>query len=336
VVGLVVGWTRRISPMVAAQIADDRAGLKERLSTAVELSGTAARSDVAEAQIADAARHAQTMQPAQVLPWKAPPQWRYLAGAAALLLAVIYVPELPIFHSAQDRLDREAIKMQGERLQVVAKEMEKKVKQNKEDENAAILRRLSQEMKQLGKDMKNNRIPKKQAMLKMNDLQKQIKENERNFPGGNGQKSLDKVSTDLQQAAQRQDQKGDGEGAKALRQMAENVQKRDFDAAKKQLEELAKKMQAGKMTADEAKQAAETLREMAKSMQGSSLDKASEEMKQAARDLQKAAETAQKFQQQMANAKSDAERQQLQQQMSQQMQQGMQQAGQKCEQAGGT
>ena len=27
VVGLVVGWTRRISPMVAAQIADDRAGL---------------------------------------------------------------------------------------------------------------------------------------------------------------------------------------------------------------------------------------------------------------------------------------------------------------------
>ncbi|HTE17002.1 MAG TPA: hypothetical protein VK689_01325, partial [Armatimonadota bacterium] len=216
------------------------------------------------------------------------------------------------------------------------KEMEKKVKQNKEDENAAILRRLSHEMKQLGKDMKNNRIPKKQAMLKMNDLQKQIKENERNFPGGNGQKSLDKVSSDLQQAAQRQDQKGDGEGAKALRQMAENVQKRDFDAAKKQLEELAKKMQAGKMTADEAKQAAETLREMAKSMQGSSLDKASEEMKQAARDLQKAAETAQKFQQQMANAKSDAERQQLQQQMSQQMQQGMQQAGQKCEQAGGT
>src|SRR5687767_5088742 len=35
VAGIVYGWTRRITPLVAAQIADERAGLKERLSTAV-------------------------------------------------------------------------------------------------------------------------------------------------------------------------------------------------------------------------------------------------------------------------------------------------------------
>src|SRR4051812_10281429 len=55
VAGAIYGWPRPIAPMVAAQIADERAGLKERLSTAVELSRQESRSELAEAQIADAA-----------------------------------------------------------------------------------------------------------------------------------------------------------------------------------------------------------------------------------------------------------------------------------------
>lgn len=338
VTGLIIGWTRRITPMVAAQIADDRAGLKERLSTAIEIAASEDRSAIAQAQLADAAQHAQQLEVARVLPWRMPRQARYLAGAVALLLAVIFVPELPLFHSRQEQLDREAMRKEGQRIQRVAKAIETKLpKKKSKDENEEIIRRVAAEMKKLGKDQARGRIGKKQAMLRMNQLQKNLKEAEQKAAGGqSNQKSMDQVAAQLQQAADKQSRQGNSENAKALRQMADNLSKRDLEGAKRQLEELARKMQSGKMSPEEAAQASEMLQQMAESMQGSNLDQASQQMKDAAKQLQKAAETARSFQKQMASAKTDAERQKLQQQMQQAMQQGAQQAGEQTHKAGGT
>lgn len=336
-IGFGIGWTRRISPLVAAQVADERGGLKERLSTAVELAASPNRSHLAEAQISDAIEHAKQLRVSEVLPWRAPRQLKFLAAAAVVLLAAIFVPELPLFHSKQDRLDAEVMKQEGTRLQKLAKSLEKKVAEKKEkDSNDEIMRRVAKEMQKLGKDQARTRISKKQALLAMNDLQKQIKEEENKIAGGPAGKSMDKVSSDLKAAADRQKQQGAPDGGKALKQMADNLDKKDFDAAKKQLEELAKKIQSGTLKPEEAKQLADTMEKMAASMAGSNLDKASEELKEAASKLQEAAKQAQKFQQQMAQAKTDAERQQLQQQMQQALQQGAQQAAQQCNQAGGT
>jgi hypothetical protein len=338
ITGLIIGATRRITPMVAAQIADERGGLKERLSTAIEIAASKERSAIAEAQLADAAQHAGSLQVARVLPWQAPRHWRFLAGAIALLLAVIYVPELPIFHSRQERLDREAMQKEGARIQKIAKAIETKLPKKKAaDENEEIVRRIAAEMKKLGKDQARGRVPKKQAMLKMNELQKTLKEAEQKVGGGqNSTKSMEQVVSQLQQAADRQSQQGSAENAKSLKQMADNLTKRDFDAAKKQLEDLAKKMQSGQMSPEEAGKAGEMLQQMAESMQGSTLDKASQEMKDAAKQLEKAAQTAREFQKQMASAKSDAERQELQQKMAQAMSQAGQQAGEQTAKAGGT
>jgi len=338
ITGLIIGWTRRITPMVAAQIADDRAGLKERLSTAVEIAASTDRSPIAQAQLADAAQHARELEIARVLPWRMPRQVRYLAAAVVLLLTVIFVPELSIFHSRQDQLDREAMRREGERIQRVAKAIETKLPKKKtKDENEEIVRRVAAEMKKLGKDQARGRIPKKQAMLRMNQLQKSLKDAEQKSSGGqNSQKSMDQVAAQLQQAADKQSQQGNGENAKALKQMADNLSKRDLEGAKKQLEELARKMQSGKMSAEEAAKTSEMLQKMAESMQGSNLDHASQQMKDAAKQLQQAAETAKNLQKQMASAKTDAERQKLQQQMQQQMAQASQQAGEQTHQAGGT
>jgi hypothetical protein len=338
VTGLLIGWTRRITPLIAAQIADERGGLKERLSTAVELAAQESRSEVAEAQIADAARHAQDLRVSEVMPWRAPRQLRFLAGAVAVLLAAIFLPDLPLFQSAQERADREALRFEGQRIQRVAKEMEKKLAKKKkgEDESDAILRRIARNMKQLGKEQSRNRVSKKQAMLKMNELTKQLKEAENRMTGGKAEKSLEKVAAEMQQRAVKEQAKGNGEGAKALQKMAESISKQDMEAAKKQLEELAKKIQDGKLSAEEMQKAAEMLQQMAQSMDGSTLKEASQQMKDAAQKLQQAAKTAQQMQQKMQQAKSDAERQQIQQQMQQQVQQAMQSAAEQTECAGGT
>lgn len=334
--GLLFGWTRSVPPHVAAQVADDRAGLKERLSTAVEIAGRQERTDVATAQLADAARHAQALRPASVLPWRAPASWRWLAASGAVLAAALFLPDLPLFKSAQERMDREAMRTQGALIQKVAKNIERKAGEKKDDENAAILRRIARNMKQLGKDQERNRISKKQAMLQMNELQKQLREARQKFGGGDARKSLEKAAAELQQMAQRQQQRGSGENARALQQMSNNLKSKDFEGAKKQLEELAKKFQSGKMSPEEAKATAEMLQQMAASMDGSTLQQAGEQLKEASKALQQAAQKAQKLQQQMQQAKTPAERQQLQQQMQQAMSQGAQSAAQQSQQAGGT
>lgn len=336
-VGFVIGWTRRITPQVAAQIADEKGGLKERLSTAVELAASPTRSQIAEVQISDAAEHARQLNVSQVLPWRTPKQLRYVAAAAVVLAAAVFVPELPIFHSKQERLDAQVMKNEGSRLQKVAKQVEAKLKEKKEKEsNDEILRKVAKEMQKLGKDQARARVSKKQAMLAMNDLQKQIKEEENKLAGGPAGKSMEKVTADLKAAADKQTKQGGNDAGKTLKQMAENLDKRDFDAAKQQLEDLAKKIQSGNLKPEEAKQLAETMEQMSKAMAGSNLDQASQELKDAASKLQEAVKQAEQLQQQMQQAKTDAERQQLQQQMQQALNQGMQQAAAQCSKAGGT
>jgi len=340
VIGFLIGWNRRITPMTAAMIADERAGLKERLSTAVALSDAGSTSEMAQAQVRDAARHAAELQAGQVLPWRVPPQWRWLAVASAVLAAAVFLPDLPLFQSLQDRVDRETMKVEGARLKHVAKALEKKAagQRKGEEENNALLRRVAQNMRQLGKEMDQGRIPKKQALLKMNDLLKEMKQAENQArPGGNNpRKDLDQVMRDLQAQAQKAGEKGNQEGARSLSQMAEAVKNRDFDEAKRQLEELAKKIQSGKMNSQEAAQAGEALKQMARAMEGSGLDAASKQMKEASRQLEKAAELAKQFQKQLDQASSDAERQQLQQAMQQAVQQATASAAQQCQKAGGT
>ncbi len=334
VLGGLFGWTRRVTPMQAAILADERAGLKERLSTALWLSAAGSESALASAQLADAATHAESLRATSVLPWRPPQHWKWLLGALTLLLAVVYLPSLPFFRSPQDRIDQEAMRLQGAQMQKVAKDLEKQIARQKDDPNGEILRRVAREMQRLGKDQARGRVPKKQALLKMNELQRQLKEAGEKMGGsGRASKSTDAAADEMKQAAERARRQGDQERARQLEQMADNLKKKDFDGARKQLEQLAQKMKEGKMSAEEAGKAAEMLQQMAQSMSGSDLEKASQQLKQASKELQKAAQEARKLQQQMASAKSDAERQKLQQQASQQLQQCTQKAGDQTQQS---
>ena len=339
VLGALLGWTRKITPLVAAQVADERAGLKERLSTAIELTRSGTHSEMAVEQLRDAAHHAAGLRISAVLPWRVPSQWRWAAAGCVVLAAALFLPDLPLFQSAQTRLEREAMKAQGARLHEVAKVVEKKAAEQKkkgEDKNSAILHRIARNMRQLGRDMDRGRVARKNALLQMNDLQKDLKQEQQKPGAGPSPKSMEQVVRDLQAKAQQAGQRGNPEGSKALAQMADAMQNKDFEAAKKQLEELAKKIQSGQMTGEDAARAADALKQMSEATAGSGLDPASKDMKEAAKKLAEAAKVAQQFQQQLQQAKSDAERQQVQQAMQQAVSQAMAQAGEQTQKAAGT
>jgi hypothetical protein len=231
-----------------------------------------------------------------------------------VVLAAIYVPELPIFQTPQKRAERSAMKREGDKLQVLAKDPTKR----KGDKNADIERRILQQMQHLGKDMKRGQVSKKQAMLRMDRLTKEVKQQQQQLALANSPKSLDRAAEQMKHSAAEMKKQGSPDSSKALGDMAKSLEKRDLETAARQLKQLAEKLQSGKMSEAEAKAAAEMLGEMAEALQGTDLDEVAKQLNQAAQPLKQLA-------QMPPGPQRDAAMQQL-----------MQQAGQSCSAAGGT
>jgi hypothetical protein len=231
-----------------------------------------------------------------------------------LLLGLVFVPELSIFQSPQVRAQKAAMKQQGEQIEKLAKDYKKRSGQK----NADITRRIAANMAALGKEMRRGRISKKQAMLRMSKLSKEMRDAQRQLAMANMPRSLDQAAQDLKKQAERaQRQGGNPMGAKMMAQMAQALQNKDYDAAAKMLQQLAQKLQNGDMKPGEAKAAADALSKMAEAMKGTQLDTAAKQMQDAAKRLAAASKMTKP-------------------QMQQAMRQAMQQAGQSCAQAGGT
>src|SRR5207249_3413607 len=122
VVGAGIGWTRRVTLMDAAQLADRRLDLKERLSSGVDFLERGEVHPMVAAQLADAAEHSTRLRPAEVFPHRFPREWRLLAGSLLCLLALLYLPSLPFLQSPQKRAERAAMRREGVRIQALAKE----------------------------------------------------------------------------------------------------------------------------------------------------------------------------------------------------------------------
>ncbi len=88
--GLALPLPRR----AAALLADGRLGLRERLTTALDLAGD--DSEVAQAQRRDAAQAAQGVRPAAALPFGFPPRARWGLPLGALAAALLLLPPIPI------------------------------------------------------------------------------------------------------------------------------------------------------------------------------------------------------------------------------------------------
>lgn len=314
VVGAAIGLTRPISLMDAAQLADRRLGLKERLSSGIDFLRRGASDPMTAAQLADAAEHSQRLRPREVFPFRAPREAKFLLGSLALLFALVFVPELSVFQSPKVRAEKAAIQKQGEQIEKLAKEYKKRDIEH----NSQIAKRIAANMQALGQEMRRGRIGKKQAMLKMGRLTKELKDAQRQMAMANTPRSLDQAALDMKKASENALRRGANPGgAKMMADMARALENKDFQGAAQLLQQLAQKLESGELKPEEAKAAADALSKMAAAMKGTSLDAAGRQMQEAAKRL-------------VAAAKMSSP------QMQQAMRQMMQQAGQSCSQAGGT
>lgn len=316
--GALFGWTRPVTPMDAARLADQRLSLRERLSSGVDFVQRRARDPLIDAQIEDAARHSARLRPGEVFPYRMPREWRPLAVAAVLLLGVLFVPELSIFQSPQQQAEKAAMKREGAKLQQLAKE----TLRHKSSSNAEIARRVAENMRHLGAEMQRGRVNKKQAMLALGKMSKELREEQCRMALGASPKSLERAAAEMKRAAADPRLAGQGSAGRVMAEVAQALEQRNFEAAAKALGELADKLKSGKMTDAEAKAAASALSQMAKSLKDTDLDAAAKQLQAAAKQLQAARKLAAQA------GKSPQARQAL--------QQAMQQAASGTAKAGGT
>jgi hypothetical protein len=333
--GALYGWTRPVTPMDAARLADDRLALRERLSSGIDFvqrhppprSGSAVdpvrdkaeapRDPLVAAQIEDAARHSARLMPAEVFPYRLPREGRLLAVTAAVLIAVLFVPELSIFQSPQQRAEKAALKREGAKLQQLAREALRR----KTPTNMEITRRVAENMRHLGVEMQRGRVNKKQAMLALGKMSKELRDEQRRMALGESPKSLERAAAEMKRAAADPRLSGQPSAGRAMAEVARALEQRDFEAAAKALGSLAEKLKNGQMSEAEAKAAAAALSQMAASLKNSDLDAVSKQLREAARQLQAA--------QKLASGKNGAQARQA-------LRQAMQQAGTACAKAGGT
>jgi hypothetical protein len=209
--------------------------------------------------------------------------------------------------------------------------------------------------------MERGRVNKKQAMLASNKLTREMKEAQRRLAAdglgpkaGSAAKPLDQAALQMQQAAdartpppaqgtqprhwsERLGGPGAGRepvppvgsgavgaatpGQKSLAEMAQALERRDFDAAARVLNALAERLKSGEMSEAEAQDAATALAKMSEALKDTDLEAVSKELQEALKQLEQL--------QKLAANLTPEQREQL-------RKLAMRRAGEACGKAGGT
>ena len=217
------------------------------------------------------------------------------------------MPNVPWLLAAEERADRKTIQAQGKELETVAKEVKKEA-EKKPDTSA---RRQAQKLESLGNKMQRGRMGRKEALTALGELKKDLEKSAKN----DGANQDNAAANEQMQAAMEQiaTQPMDSEAGK---QIQDKLKKGDAEAAAKEMEKLADKIDKGEMSADEQKKAADDLNKMAKSLKekgGEQNQKMAQQLEQAAKSLQQQSKQ-QAQQQQKQQGKNGQEQQSGQQQ----------------------
>ncbi len=159
-----------LSPLKTACITEERANLKQRLSSALLLQSSAI--DFHAALLADAGKYADSLNIKQLFPLR-PPRSLYAAAPALLLLFFLYfLPPLPYFWSSKKKADYAEMHRQARIMLKIASLAKLAAGKHPQPGTAQIAR----ELKRLADAMQHNKVSPEQAQLQRQQLTSQMKE----------------------------------------------------------------------------------------------------------------------------------------------------------------
>jgi hypothetical protein len=313
-VAALYAWYRAPSQSDTALEVDRRFGLRERLASAMSMPEQSRDSAFGIALTQDADRRAGQIDIADRFALK-PTRVAWLPVAIVPLLAIVLLLVKPATTTeAGSEIKVDPIEVQ--QVKTVAKQLQKRLAQQKRKAEAEGLTEAKEMLEKIEADLDKlaNRqdLDRKEAMIALNDLKKQLEERR------------EKLGDSEQMRKMMSQMKGmeSGPGDKVVK----SIQQGEFGKAEDMVRELAKKMKDGELGDKEKEQLKKQVEQMAKAM-----EKAKEEHEKKKEELQKQID---KAKQEGRGKDADQLQQELEkeQQKDQQMQQ-MQQMAQAMQQA---
>lgn len=338
VLGFVLGFWRRTSNQEAARWLDEREGLQQRLSTALEWGSRDTPGIWRDLVIADATASAATINPARLLPVGLPRLARSLVAVLAVIVALGFAPEYRSRAHVQEQADAAVIKDVGRQLATLTrKSMEQRPPATEP------VRRNLEDVKELGQRMTQARLTRDDALRDLTKVTDQLRqqaselaknpalkrmEQAARTPSGRNPSGSNQIQKQME-ALQKQmgDKAVDPDAADELKRDLEKLK----DAAKGMADNAsgnsdAVKQQMANMTSDLARKAEAmglplpSLDEAIAALNSSQVDQFLKDLEMADRDLAKMADLAR----QMAQLQQQAEK--LGKDLAEQLQNGQAQA----------
>jgi hypothetical protein len=307
-------WMIRRSRLDAAIELDKRFGLKERVSSALALGPEELETEIGHALMSDAARRVERIDVREQ--FQVSPSWRFLlplvpAGAIALMLGLLqYATQRTAEATSEQTVAvRKQIKTATQKLlEKTRKAEEKAAELGLEDAQA-----LKEINKELDKLANKNNVDRKEAMLKINDLSKDLEKRKQELGGA------DKMKKELEKL--KDVAKGPAD------KLSESLKEGDLGKAQEQIKQLKEDLKNGKLGQEDKEKLAKQLEQM------------KEALKQGAQDAKEAREKLQQEIEKKLNEGDLAEAAKLQQQLDEmnqnagQMEQMMEKLAEKLGQA---
>jgi hypothetical protein len=185
----VVGFLRRVSLAAAARFADQKLSLKERLSSAVELGsyqlsviGSSSHEPRNQQPITnnqsltalllhDAAQHAQSLNPKEILPLHLPKHARWVAVLLVAIVGLAFAPEYRTAEFKEQQRAKADVKKEGEKITGLVKRIEQSTK-------PAVLQDMRKELtalNDLGEQFKKVQVSKENALKDINTVTDKIR-----------------------------------------------------------------------------------------------------------------------------------------------------------------
>jgi hypothetical protein len=269
VVALVWTWLRGRSELEAAMEIDRRFELKERVASSLSLPPEAAETPAGRALLADAVRAISRLEIDQ--------RFRINVGRAALLPLVpaLLAGALVLLvdnKQAQSSVDPATTNLTPKALENSTDALRKKLVERRKEAAKKGLKEAEELLLKVDKDVEKLAVKKdvdrKQAMVKMNDLAKQLAERREKLGGDNELKK--------QLAGMKDFSKGPAE------KMVEAMKEGNWDKAQQELNKLKEQLKAGKLDGAGKKELQKQLSQLQKK-----LNQAAAEKQQAMDDLKK-------------------------------------------------
>jgi hypothetical protein len=262
-------WFTRRSVLDAAIEIDRRCGLKERVSSAMAIAPSEAESAAGRALLADAQQRVDGLELRAAFPLRV--RWPALMPLLPAMLGAAIALMLPDAvrsgskASAGDLASQQKIQRSAKQLSHKLAERVAKLEEKDDPQAEELLKQLRKAADELAR---RKEVDRKQALVKMNELAKQI-EKRRESMGG-----ADELQRQLERLK-------DFEKGPADR-IAEALRQGDAKKALQELQRLQEQLASGKLSDQEKQQLASQLQDLQRKMQ-----QAADQHRQAMEDLQR-------------------------------------------------